>query len=587
MSSTLMKPAKFKTPTCVLCRRRKLRCDGGEPCGPCSRTRTPVTCTYVPKTVGQLRSELPKGGACITCRQRKRRCDGNFPCRTCIQTGRPDDCKYREKAPSKQNAPRSKGREDHSSSDSASTCSSSSRPTTPLPSTSQRSGSLRIHDHTSPDPLFLWSELNPTCLSSYSGDSTCAPDSLYAFPPHDSISFPTLTLDPLPQDRCSERFSVRNLFLEHAMQYGLSVTPEKRAALSIGDLSQVDSTLVHICELLGHLYRVHSHPDGWLPFNSQTTAEAELDRLIREDLEGSAPVLDPLLRLQSYVLLSAYSAQKEDIRGFQRQLARASGILVQHEATLGLEDIQALDWSPQFDVSYLSPHTVAEEARAVFSQMIIFDIAGSLVLNVPSVLDPRLVEKFRRLAAIRWTDTEINFLRAKSLLFLSDSQKLVAGWSRWEFGDPAPTAWSKRYWGLVDEVNSHINFLNTALMDVSCIPALQGAQPTLKVCMLHSQAALAELYALFAPSRLESRQKHLEAATEIVNISRGFADEDFDFLDPTLGVCWAVASRAIYNGGWNLPDSRAPNEALSQGSLIFLHECNRRVRRTAPYTFPF
>ncbi|KAJ7755482.1 hypothetical protein B0H16DRAFT_715617 [Mycena metata] len=582
MSAAMMKPAKFKTPTCVLCRRRKLRCDGGDPCGPCSRTRTPVTCTYVPKTVGQLRSELPKGGACITCRQRKRRCDGNFPCRTCIQTSRPDECKYRERAPGKQKRAKPVPREDHFSSDSASTSSSSSRPTTPSQPASLQPGALRIQDEyrdltPSSDHLFLWSELNPPCLPSYSGDSTCSQDGLYAFPPHDSI-FPTPSLTTLPQDFCAERFSVRSLFLEHAWQYGLSIPAEKRQALAIGDLSRVDPTLVNVCELLGHLQRVHSHPEGWLSFNAQTTAEAEVDAVIRDTLEGpSGSKLDPLVRLQSYALLSVYSAQKEDIRGFQRQLAKAGSILLQHAETLGLADTQAVDWSPQFDTSYLSPHSVVEETRAVFSQIIFLNLASVMLPKVPSVIDPALIEKFRGLAAVRWNDTEINFLRTKSLLFLSDSQQLVAAWRRWEFGDPAPTAWSKRYWSLVDEIHSHINFLNTAVMDVSCIPALQGAQPTMKTCVLLSQAALAELHGLFAPSQVDSRQKHLEAVTEIINITRGFADKDYEFLDPTLGICWSIASRALYDGGWTLPDSRgAPNDTLSQASLVFLSECSRK-----------
>ncbi|KAJ7024786.1 hypothetical protein C8F04DRAFT_483421 [Mycena alexandri] len=567
-----VKPAKFKTPTCVLCRRRKLRCDGGEPCGPCSRTRTPVTCTYVPKTVGQLRSELPKGGACITCRQRKRRCDGNFPCRTCIQTSRPDECKYRERAPGKQKPPKPAPREHHFSSDSASTSSSSSRPTTPSQPVSLQPGALRIQDeypdlHSSSDHLFPWSELNPMCLPSYSGDSTCTQDGLYAFPPHDSIFFPTPSLNTLPQDFCAERFSVRNHFLEHAWQYGLSIPAEKRQALAIGDLSRVDPTLVDVCELLGYLQRVHSHPEGWLSFNGQTTAEADLDGVIRDTLEGSSGLkLDPLLQLQCYALLSIYSAQKEDICGFQRQLAKAGSILVHHAETLGLADTQAVDWSPQFDTSYLSPHSVVEETRAVFSQIIFLDIASVMIINLPSVIDPALLEKFRGLAAVHWNDTEINFLRAKSLLFLSDSQQLVAAWRRWEFGDPAPTAWSKRFWSLVDEIHSHINFLNTAVMDVSCIPALQ------------------ELHGLFAPSQLESQHKHLEAVTEIINITRGFADKDYEFLDHTVGICWSIASRALYDGGWTLQGSRgAPNDTLSQASLVFLHECNRKLRRAGVY----
>ncbi|KAJ6545053.1 hypothetical protein DFH09DRAFT_659124 [Mycena vulgaris] len=583
-----MKPAKFKTPTCALCRRRKLRCDGERPCGPCSRTRTPVECMYIAKTVGQLRSELPKGGACITCRQRKRRCDGNFPCSTCIQSSRPDECKYREKSAVKHNPPKPAHQKNHRSSDSASTSSysSSSRPATPPQFTTHNCGASQLRDEYTDfydpfDPLLPWSDVS---CSLYLPGSTGSSDALLSLPTFlDCLSFA-----PAALELDGDLFSLRDIFLQHRWQYGLSVTTAKRRALSSGDSSGVSPTLVNVCELLGYLLRTHSHPDVWLSTNCQTTAEAELYLSIRDQLDGVPGLVpDPLLCLQSYMLLAVYCAQKEDLCGAQEFLLKASNMVVHHAATLGLEDAPALDWCPKFDDSYLSPRSVTEEVRAVFSHLIYISFSGSVVLGLESVIDPGLVEMFRRLAAVHCSDTEINFMRAKTILFLSDSQQLVGKWNRWEFGDPAPTAWSTRYWSMIEDIHAHLNFINTALMDVSCIPELRGAQPTLKTCVIMSLAALAELYGLFAPSQPESRRKHREVVADIISITKSFSDTDYQYLEPNLSTCWSIASRKLYD---DEPDVGPPewdrlttHEGNADWKSIFMENCNRKLRITGPY----
>ncbi|KAJ7679137.1 hypothetical protein DFH06DRAFT_505709 [Mycena polygramma] len=579
------------TPTCALCRKRKLRCDGGQPCAPCSRTRTPVVCTYVPKTVGQLRSELPKGGACITCRQRKRRCDGQLPCRTCTQTSRPDECQYREKARSSHKPARTARapREDQFSSDSGST-SSSSRPTTPSSqSASHTFGVLRLPNEyleapsPSDPPFSAWSELTSTCAPVYPAGSSCS----ISLPSLDTVAFPqpALEIDPLSEDReHMEKLVVRNLFLQHGWQYGLSVTTARRDALSIGDFSgiTVDPTLVRVSELMGYLVRIHSHPEAWLPFNTQTAAESELDFLIRSALDS--PGADPLLRLQGYTTLCLYSAQKEDIHSCQEFLVKASDVVLHRAAALGLDDEAATNLMsyPQFDASYLSPQSLADEGRAAFAQMFFLDMTCRLILNLPSAIDPALIEKFRRLAAVNCADTELNFMRAKSSLFLSDSQDLANAWTRREFGaDPTPTTWSKRYWRLISDAHAHIALLNTVLMDVSWIPALQGALPTLKVSVIMALAALAELYGLFALSQPESRRGHRDAVRQIGDISRGFQEEEYEYLDPVLGVCWSIASRVVHSNAHD-PNTRSE---WDEGTLpcTMVREWNRKLRRVSPF----
>ncbi|KIP05149.1 hypothetical protein PHLGIDRAFT_164926 [Phlebiopsis gigantea 11061_1 CR5-6] len=62
--------------TCLACRTRKMRCDGATPeCGPCSRARKPLNCTYSDKSLIQRDTNLlPKGAACLPCRRKKKVC---------------------------------------------------------------------------------------------------------------------------------------------------------------------------------------------------------------------------------------------------------------------------------------------------------------------------------------------------------------------------------------------------------------------------------------------------------------------------------------------------------------------------------
>ncbi|KAJ7472843.1 hypothetical protein FB451DRAFT_1558971 [Mycena latifolia] len=460
----------------------------------------------------------------------------------------------------------------HISSDSTSTFSSStisSRSKTPSQCTTHHPGALILYDdYIDPDdifdPLFPWPDLS--CAST---------ETLYALPTFlDSISVPFSTLDSMSQD--AKLLSLRNLFLEHGWKYGLNVTTAKRQALSAGDSSIVDPILVNVCELMGYLVHHHLHPEGWLSNNSQTTAEAELYLSICDKLEGAPDlVLDPLLCLQAYTVLVLYCVQKEDIRGGEEFLVKASKVVGRHAATLGLEDALALDWCPVFDESYLSPRSVAEEVRAAFSQIIYLDACCRVILRSELVIPPRQLETFRQLVVVHGSDTELNLMRAKSTLFLADSQQLVEEWNRCV--GPAPSAWSKRYWKLIEDIHAHINFINTALVDLSCIPELQGAQPSVKICILLAMAALAEAYGLFAPSHLELRQKHREAVTGITTITKSFSDADYPYLDPTVGVCWSIASRKLYE------------DTPVEGDLRFgtqLDECCRKLRQASPYAPP-
>ncbi|KAJ7289908.1 hypothetical protein C8J57DRAFT_1706521 [Mycena rebaudengoi] len=84
-----------KASTCAQCRAKKIRCDAKDPpCGPCSRARTEVTCSYTDAPTTVYRSELRKGAACTTCRRKKKKCSGDWPCRACVACRKEDDCKF-------------------------------------------------------------------------------------------------------------------------------------------------------------------------------------------------------------------------------------------------------------------------------------------------------------------------------------------------------------------------------------------------------------------------------------------------------------------------------------------------------------
>ncbi|KAJ7734150.1 hypothetical protein DFH07DRAFT_989070 [Mycena maculata] len=195
------------------------------------------------------------------------------------------------------------------------------------------------------------------------------------------------------------------------------------------------------------LFMAHS----W-QYGLSVTAERR-DTISIGDLSGLS--VDATLVRTLYTLRSLYSTQKEDLCGAQKFLRKAGRTALHHAATLRLEDAPVLDCCKFF---------------------IYFIDKGS----------------FRSSQAVHMFDTELNFLWAKSILFIRDSQQPVAGGKRWEF------------------------------------------------------AALAELRSLFASTQSDSRWNHREAVAEITAITRGFADKDYRYLDPALSLCWTIASTPLY-----------------------------------------
>ncbi|KAJ7710613.1 hypothetical protein B0H17DRAFT_1027431 [Mycena rosella] len=580
--------AKFKTPTCVLCRQRKLRCDGESPCGPCSRARTLVVCTFIPKTSGQLRSELPKGAACISCRQRKRRCDGILPCRTCTAASRAHECEYRDR-PNRRGFLAEQDR--RSLPDGASTCTSRSANTSPsyTPGYSSSRDLPPETEHTdSRFNLFLPSPGSSGLFNIYandrplsmSGGSSVANSFAFPYLPTggntSSIAFREVSLE-----RASELFSVRNLFLDHCWHYGLNVTAEKRDALSRGDTSGalVAPVLVNICQLLGYLLANHSQSEIWQYFQGQTEDEAHQARITFDFLDRRDSRLDPEPSLQAYALLVLYYGMKGDIVMHTKTWTKLGDLIARDMAALGLDDIPSLDHTTQLDFSSY-PRGTGQEALSTFSMIIFLELGRTLVWKLPPSLDPQILAKFRQLATRHRTGTEMNFMRAKSNLFLFDSRQLVTELGRSELGQPPSAAWSRRYWILIREIHTHLNVLNMPLLEVSVIHEAQVL--TLKICIIFALAALIDLYAVFSPFQSEARSKHCATVEEMAAVCSVFSGRDFQYLDSGLGLCWSLALRPIFHD----PDAQAAvarSQAGYQSALDIIRECRRGLSQATPY----
>ncbi|KAJ6576963.1 hypothetical protein DFH09DRAFT_1148898 [Mycena vulgaris] len=592
-----MATVRFKASTCAPCRLRKLRCDGESPCGTCSRARTLVVCTYIPRTVRHPGLVLPRGGACLSCRRRKRRCDGNFPCQSCTDTSRLDECQYGDNALSRKDESAAQPREP----DGAST--NSSRSTNRYSSSygSAHSVPLELSDVADlyiPRPEsdagfasdrvpYADSIARSACpsmlgLSEYSLNSRSTASDVNALPSfpelvdpiRNYISRPPFPRDPA-EDRTAELFAVRNLFLDHSWNYLLDISVEMREALSRGDTSGliVHPILVNVCQLLGYHIVKHLPDRTWLYLQDPTEGEVAQASLISDVLQKGPNILDPVTTMQVYSLFALYYAMEADVATFAQLFDQLGDIFLRNLLDLGFDDALPLSHTHQLDASSSGPWSSAREARSAFSGMIWLELGRIFVLKLPPLLHPSIWTKFRQLATTQHNGTEINLMRAKSTLFLFDTQQLVSDWTRWDFGDPASAADFTRYWQLIEDIYAHLRVINTPLLEVSFIHEAQVI--TLKSAVIVAQAALAQLYALSAPFQPESRRKHSEVVEDIAAITSMFSMQDFRYLDATLGVSWLSALRPIYG--------HSPGYERPQPALDIIREAHQRLSEATPY----
>ena len=133
-------------------------------------------------------------------------------------------------------------------------------------------------------------------------------------------------------------------------------------------------------------------------------------------------------------------------------------------------------------------------------------------------------------------------MRARSVYFLYQALRLsrmrmeAAYETRFQTSDyeVLSSDWFAKYWETLEDATAHVAILSPQMLKTS-LSVDPRAVPS-KVCMIIAMAAQLELYRHLAPGHVDTRNKLLNVVCEIVDLTKGFKDEDFVMLDPVLGV---------------------------------------------------
>ncbi|KAJ7230929.1 hypothetical protein C8J57DRAFT_188143 [Mycena rebaudengoi] len=505
--------------TCARCRAKKMRCDGKDPCGPCSRSRTEVTCDYTSTSTTMYVSELRKGAACSACRRKKKKCSGNWPCLPCVTARKEDDCKFDD------NSHMSSTRALIERTRELEKLLCQAKQTTPDFLDYQLDpGVLNELDQlgSASDPVALTTreDAEAVASSNEAGPSVLKPVSFDLLPVtlvHDTVGNPDLgaSLDVVPnlgvttETEEEKLFRLRALFLQAgAPQYGFSLSLKKLNAITKGDMTGlvVHPVLVHVCHLCGY----------YLDFPKQNGTLVEIEeestymRLIQGSLNGMfGPAPNPVTSLITYMTVSVHFFHKGHVDRGQELLVAASKTALEHDMDLAcFGNIDSDEINHGFSVF---PSNDADELRAAFSHLIYLGTVTHLLLKTPSVVDARLMDKFSLLMSTHVaTHVDVNFMRAKSIRLFVDTRQLTSTWN----GPSPPALWFERYWKLIEQIHSHIALLQPASLKVSFIPDYHNIGLVLKISTIFALAALADLHAIFAPSHPESSRRYRDALTE-------------------------------------------------------------------------
>ncbi|KAJ7272871.1 hypothetical protein C8J57DRAFT_260710 [Mycena rebaudengoi] len=546
-----------KASPCARCRTMKIRCDGKDPCGPCSRARTTVTCNYISTSTTVSGPDLRKGAACLACRRKKKRCSGDWPCLVCVAARKEDDCKFDDSSPlSSTRALIERSRELErllSQAKQMTQVDSQLSPgvlneldqlgftSDPVPLTSIREDAeepVASSNEAEPssDPVLkpVFSEVLPVTLVHHTVGDPNLGDSLDVVP---NLAVRTETEE-------EKLFRLRDLFLQTAPQHGFSLSQKKLDAIAKGDMTGlvVHPVLVHVCNLWGYILDLPKRTGTLVRFEIEE--ELTYMRLVQGSLDGMfGPAPNPVT--------SILTSLEHDI-----DLA-CLGNVYSDEINHGFSAFPGND---------------ADEMRAVFSHLIYVSTVVHLLVKNPLPVDARLVDKFHLLMSTQVaTHVDMNFMRAKSVRLFAETRQLTSTWSVSASSPSPPTLWFARYWKLIKPLHSHISHLKSAVLKVSFSANYYSTGLVLKLSMILALAALADLHAAFTPSHPESSRRYRDTLIEIVSVSSTFASDDFRSLTPILSVCWTVATQGIL-------ENRIVYEN-QQTIITTIRQCNQNLKQ--------
>ncbi|KAH7887278.1 hypothetical protein F5I97DRAFT_1806245 [Phlebopus sp. FC_14] len=503
---------------CSNCRRKKIRCDGGQPvCGACTRSRKYVPCNYDAidsESPVQSSAFLRKGEACTACRRKKKKCDGHRPtCRTCIVARKEDQCQYDDAL-----CPETsllEGAHGHVAGPQPYEFPS-------FPSHSDGGGSSSATCTSSPSPIT--SDAPP--LDTLTDDARCS------IVPSDVLDF-TAIFDPA---NIASKDASRRLFIAHGLQLGLCLSNRKLDALRAGDLSGavLQPAMVHIAHLWGHVLWQLKHSV------SRPDVELRLCNIAVDALTNTfqPPPSDTMTWLNAYALMGLYFFRRREIcRGREFMLKASNAVL---ELNLHIS-------FPLFkeDTRLHSTHGFddAEEQIGVLCQLLYVDKSSELLLHVPPLFNSQLDTEFQAACPPTLCWSGLVILRLGSVSLLHEARGLLRNWTDWGFGEMPhvfcashSSPWYTKYWSLLERLHRHLGNLDSLLIRSSFGQESHAVQQVLKLCILVTLAALAELHHLFVSLNPESRRRCTDISVKIVSMTSTFENEEIRFLDPVVLV---------------------------------------------------
>ncbi|PCH38214.1 hypothetical protein WOLCODRAFT_136105 [Wolfiporia cocos MD-104 SS10] len=585
--------------TCAACRSRKVRCDGVTPtCGPCSKARKLLECEYVATAASQVPKGplLQKGTACYACRRKKKKCDARRPfCTTCEIAGKEHECQYEENVQrnlTEALLARTQELEERLAA-------------YELQPGASSSSSVIAQSVVGPQP-FLTTEMNdflsvvgvvqPPSVTTFMSDHHSMPDIGLPPPgPAYQLQIPTPESDTRSQSppellqlldmnylatttSLHELSEFRKTFISHHGQLGVSLPDTKMQAIVTGDLSGTFAhpVLIYLAQLIGcRLWQEQHHT----VLNTGIEI-VQLQLVNRALLDNPSPVT----RLQVHSVLAIFFLLKRQMREGRDQLTQAALVAVQYSLRFDSP-------APESFESMEGTSDETQEHICALSQLFYLDKAAAIVLNDPSLLSEEYERQFRDLPLLFPTISKNNLvvLRARSVALLQQTRRLSDRWTdlilnigtaQYALTPNAQTQWYDDYWDLLEEVSDHIATLSPSMMKMSFYNQ-RGHALALKVCMIVSLTASAELHRLLAGHLPESRLKCIDTVFEIVSVTRGLKDEDYIFLDPILGTCWSMVATVINQERFAPADETATLQWKS--SFTVIHSSASKLGHALPY----
>ncbi|KAF7298420.1 hypothetical protein MKEN_01367000 [Mycena kentingensis (nom. inval.)] len=566
------KPLAKMVSTCSRCRAKKIRCDGSTPCGPCSRARIEVECSYTVVPNISHGPELRKGAACTACRRKKKKCSGDWPCRTCVASKKEDECKFNDN--SQMSFTRALIERTLELEQLLSHAKSSTQPDPTYPNIATELDQMYS---THPLPAVSPVPFDPAALLR----AGPAPAPLY-IPEEVDYTYgsesPTSAIAEGPEEKLAR---LRRKFLSKRLQFGFVVPEHKLNAILSGDTSGtvVHPVLVHVCQLWGAMLDYCETNQTWTYATDKHGDEVTHMRYVLGAIAGMlGPPPDPTTTLLAYMSLSLYFFHKQDFTRGQEFLSVGCTTALQNDLDLALlASVPVNDGVASQGMYSLLPMTEADELRSVYAKMIWVAFSSKMVLGTAYAIDQRLFAAFDRIVGTRLpNNADINFQRAKSLLLLRRTRLLTSAWNS---SQTAPGEWFEQYWQLIEQLHAYIGVLNPIQVRVSFLPESRTTELVLKICLSMTYTSLADLHGVFAPSHTESSKRYRDALLEIASINSGFTIEDCHHLDPILPICWSVATKRIL-------DNQVVYE--NQESIIAaIRGCNQNLFQFVPLVTDF